>query len=69
MKVYLIKAENEWAEDGYEIVGIALSLEKAQEMQNKYMSQDELWRMERCDIIEMDADKFYADQDELKYVG
>jgi len=68
MKVYLVKAENEWADDGYEIVGIALSLERAKEMQSKYMSQDPLWRMEECDIVEMDADKFYSDQNELEYI-
>ena len=69
MKVYLVKAENEWAEDGYEIIGVALSLEKAKEMQKRYLDQDPLWRMEECIIVEIEADKYYEYQDEMPYVG
>ena len=69
MKVYLVKAENEWADDGYEIIGVALSLEKAKEMQKRYLDQDPLWRMEECDIVEIEADKYYEYQDEMPYVG
>ena len=69
MKVYLVKAENEWAEDGYEIIGVALSIERAREMQKRYLDQDPLGRMEECIIVEIEADKFYEYQDEMPYVG
>lgn len=57
MKVYLVIAHDEYADDGYDILGVGTDREWAVAIRNNYIEKEH--DRQFVDIVEMEANHYY----------